>query len=68
LLCDLASGVNGVLGARWSGAQRVAIICKKEVLQLLFDRLTSGYYTPRNLPAGLATQVFPCRGAGIVDI
>ena len=68
LLCDLAAGVNGVLGARYCEPQRAAVLCKREALSAVLDRLTAGYYTPRHLPPTLAQQVFPCRGAGVLAI
>lgn len=68
LLCDLALNIPGVLAARWSGSQRVAIVCKHEVVKLLIDGLNLAYYSPRSLAVGaLATQVFPCRGVSIVE-
>jgi len=67
LLCDLAQGVSGVYGARCCEPERVVILCKKEALTPLLERLATGYYGPRNLPASFATQVFPCRGAGVVE-
>jgi len=67
LLCDLALGVNGVLGARLSEPGRIVAICKQEALVPLLERLNGGYYIPRGLPATLVGQVFPCRGVGIVD-
>jgi galactokinase len=67
LLCDLALGVPGVLAARWSSAQRVAILVKHESIQLLTDRLVGAYYSPHNLPQSLVSQIFPCRGVGLVE-
>jgi len=68
LLCDLAGGINGVLGARWMYPQRISVVCKKEVLSLVRDRLTAGYYLPRGLSPSLLMQVYPCRGAGLIGI
>jgi len=68
LICDLAAGTPGVLGARWVYPQRVAIICKKEVISLVQDRLTAGYYLPRKLSSSLLMRIFPCRGAGLIDV
>ncbi len=67
LLCDLAAGVHGVLGARYVEPQRVAILCKREAASAVLERLTAGYYAPRNLPPALAQQIFPCRGAGVLS-
>lgn len=67
LLCDLAQGVNGVYGARCCEPERIIVIVKKEALVPLLERLSTGYYGPRNLPATYASQVFPCRGAGVVE-
>jgi hypothetical protein len=67
LLCDLAMGVHGVLGARWSSAQRIVVLCKSESVQLLVERLIGSYYAPRKLSYALVSQVFPCRGVGIVE-
>ncbi|HYG76995.1 MAG TPA: hypothetical protein VEK08_18460 [Planctomycetota bacterium] len=67
LLCDLAQGVPGVLGARLSEPCRIVAICTHAALVPLLERLTSGYYIPRGLPSTLAGQVFACRGIGIVD-
>ena len=68
LLADIALNVPGVLAARWSGAQRVAIVCKHENTKLLMDALTGAYYAPRNLlTAGFVTQVSPCRGVSLVE-
>lgn len=68
LLCDLALNIPGVLGARWSGSQRVAILCKQENVKTVLDGLNGAYYVPRTLDiAAHAAQVFPCRGLGIVE-
>jgi galactokinase len=68
LLADVALNVPGVLAARWSGAQRIAILCKHDSVKLLNDALTGAYYAPRNLRAAdFTTQVFPCRGVSIVE-
>jgi galactokinase len=68
LLCDLALNIPGVLGARWSGSQRVAILCKHENVKTVLEGLNGAYYVPRNLDiAAHAGQVFPCRGIGIVE-
>ena len=68
LLCDLAMNVPGVLAARWSGTQRVAILVKLESFKMLLENLNSAYYLPRNLQTNaLTAQVFPCRGVGIVE-
>ena len=68
LLADLAMNIPGVLAARWSGSQRVAILCKHEVVKLLTDALNGAYYVGRSLDVTqLVSQVFPCRGVGIVE-
>ncbi len=68
LLCDLALNVPGVLAARWSGTQRVAILCKLESYKMLVENLNSAYYLPRQLEAtALTAQIFPCRGVGVVE-
>ena len=68
LLCDIASGVSGVMGARYCEPMRVAFLCKTEVVQILKDQLISGYYSPRGLPVELVEQVYPCQGLGVLAI
>jgi len=68
LMCDIASVVNGVLGARYCEPRRIAVICKTEAVQLVKDALISGYYTPRGLSANLVEQVYPCQGVGIFAV
>ncbi len=68
LLCDIASVIPGVLGARYCEPGRVAILCKSEVVQLVKDALINGYYTPRGLPVSCVEQIFPCQGVGIFAV
>ncbi|MEI6234836.1 MAG: hypothetical protein WCT04_17415 [Planctomycetota bacterium] len=68
LICDVATAITGVLGARYCDPMRVVILCKTEVLQIVKDELVSSYYTPRGLPTDLIEQVYPCQGAGVVAI
>lgn len=68
LLCDIASVVPGVLGARYCEPNRVAILCRTECVQLAIDALVGGYYAPRGFPAALVEQVYPCQGVGIFAV
>ncbi|HLX61863.1 MAG TPA: hypothetical protein VKX17_11320 [Planctomycetota bacterium] len=68
LLCDIASGVPGVLGARYCEPQRVVILCKTENVQILKDELISGYYSPRGLAVNLVEQIYACQGVGVLAV
>ena len=68
LLCDIAMGISGVLGARYCEPMRVLLLCKTEVVQTLKDEWVSGYYSPRGLPVDLVEQIYPCQGAGVIAI
>lgn len=67
LLVGLAQSITGVYGARRVGDQLVAVICKKEIVQFVKERLVGGYYAERNLPTNLVSQVHSCRGVSLVE-
>lgn len=67
LLVGLAQSVSGVFGARRAGDQLVAILCKKEVVQFVKERLVGGYYSDRGLSNTLVSQVHACRGVSLVE-
>jgi hypothetical protein len=67
LLCELAQDLVGVLGARRVSETTVAVLCKKDNIRILIDRLVTGYYLPRQLPSTLIGQVHLCRGVSVVE-
>ena len=68
LFCDIALSLNGVLGARYVEPNRIAILCKAEISEMVLATLHSAYYGPREFAMPLAEQIFPCQGAGIIAI
>ncbi|MFQ6040126.1 MAG: galactokinase [Candidatus Poribacteria bacterium] len=69
-LVDIASDVDGVLGAGRTGAGLggcISALVEAERVQHLIQAVTAEYYQPRNLPTTVEV-CFPVAGAGILKI
>ena len=67
-LVDLSSSVDGVLGARLTGAGLggcILVLAEQESVGALLARLNEGYYQPRGLPLS-AEVCMPVEGGGFL--